>query len=103
MEGMKEDLKAQIEDLISTNKVMLFSKSYCPFCKATKKLLDSKKVEYVAYELDLEPQGAALHAQLKDISGHKTVPNVYINGKHIGGNDTMQELEQAGKLDELLK
>ena len=89
----EEYMQKKIDHLISTNKVMMFSKSYCPFCMMTKKLLKKKNVSLFALELDQDPEGDLMHSTLKKMSGHNTVPNVYINGKHIGGNDTLQELE----------
>ena len=91
-------LKAQIEADIAGNKVMVYSKSYCPFAKATKDLLKSKGIEFKVIELDEVSGGDALHAALKAYSGQNTVPNVYINGKHIGGNSDIQALNSAGKL-----
>ena len=65
---------------------MVFSKSYCPFAKATKDLFKSKGIDFKVIELDQVPNGDAIHQALKTYSGQNTVPNVYINGKHIGGN-----------------
>jgi len=48
-------------------------------------------------------EGELMHDQLKQMSGHQTVPTIYIGGKLIGGNDSLQALEKSGKLDELLK
>ena len=91
-------LKSSIEQDIAQNKVMVYSKSYCPFAKATKDLLKSKGIEFKAIELDQVSNGDALHAALKSFSGQNTVPNVYINGKHVGGNSDVQSLNSAGKL-----
>ena len=79
-------MKIKIEEMISKNKVMVFSKSYCPFSKMTKALLLRKKVKFHSYELDTESDGQLMHKILKEMSGYKTVPSIYINQKHIGGN-----------------
>lgn len=72
-------MKIKIENLISTNQVMVFSKSYCPFCKMTKALLQRKNVQFKAYEMDRETDGQFMHAILKKMTGHTTVPSIYIN------------------------
>ena len=68
-------------------KVVVYSKSYCPFCTKTKSLFDSLGVSYTAIELDEVDGGDAIQATLLDITGQRTVPNVWVGGKHLGGND----------------
>lgn len=87
---------------IDNNKVVVFSKSYCPFCMKTKDLLWDKDVEFTLHELDERDDGADIQAALLDMSGQKTVPNVFINGKHVGGNDAMQAAKKSGELDKML-
>merc|ERR1711982_284547 len=93
------DLYTKIQAMIDDNKVMVFSKSYCPFAKQTKDLFKAKSIDAKIYELDQEGDGADIQNKLKEMSGQSTVPNVYINGKHIGGNSDVQALEKAGNLD----
>ncbi|KAM0739574.1 hypothetical protein ACQRIT_004758 [Beauveria bassiana] len=88
------------QKLIDENPVMVFSKSYCPYCKSTKSLLSSANPKIV--ELDEEDDGSALQDALEKISGQRTVPNVYIAKKHIGGNSDIQSLSSSGKLKALL-
>lgn len=88
---------------ISSNKVVVFSKSACPFCKRTKALLESKGINYKLYELNEMENGSDIQAALLEISGQRTVPNVFINGEHLGGNDDTQAAAASGKLDEMLK
>lgn len=61
-------MEAKVQGLIDDNKVMVFSKDYCPFCTKAKSLLDSKGIEYEVVELDLIPDGKEMHAALKSIS-----------------------------------
>lgn len=82
---------------------VVFSKSYCPYCRSTKQLLSSLDAKFTVFEMDQEPDGADLQDALEDISGQRTVPNVYIKQKHIGGNSDVQSLSSSGKLKELLK
>mmetsp|Transcript_24958 Transcript_24958/g.30679 ORF Transcript_24958/g.30679 Transcript_24958/m.30679 type:complete len:151 (+) Transcript_24958:76-528(+) len=88
---------------IASAKVVIFSKPFCPFCKKTKKLLDSKSIEYKAIEITELDNGDEVQDALLEISGQRTVPNVFINGEHLGGNDDAQQAARSGKLDELLK
>ena len=88
---------------IDKNKVVIFSKSYCPHCTKTKDLFKNLKVDgTVIYELDDMKNGADIQAALLDMTGQRTVPNVFIKGKHVGGNDNVQAANKSGKLKELL-
>lgn len=84
-------------------KVVVFSKTYCPYCKATKQLFEKMGVDAEVIELDLMSNGDAMQAALTEFSGQRTVPNVFINGKHLGGNDATQAAKRSGKLEEMLK
>ncbi|ESU07487.1 hypothetical protein FGSG_02097 [Fusarium graminearum PH-1] len=93
----------KVQQLIDNNSVVVFSKSYCPYCKQTKKTLDDLNTEYELLELDEVADGSALQDALEKISGQRTVPNVYIKQQHIGGNSDLQSLNSGGKLKNLLK
>ncbi|CAN1182886.1 unnamed protein product, partial [Linum perenne] len=93
---------SKAKDLVSSNSVVVFSKSYCPYCTQVKKLLDQLKATYKAVELDKESDGSDIQAALAQWTGQRTVPNVFIGGKHIGGCDTVTGLHKEGKLVPLL-
>ncbi|GKU04457.1 glutaredoxin 3 [Fusarium langsethiae] len=93
----------KVQQLIDNNSVVVFSKSYCPYCKQTKKTLDDLNTDYELLELDEVSDGSALQDALEKISGQRTVPNVYIRQQHIGGNSDLQSLNSGGKLKNLLK
>ena len=97
-----QDLKASIQADIANEKIIVYSKSYCPYAGATKQLLNSNNVTYKLVELDQVANGTAIQDALKDISGQRTVPNVFIGGKHIGGNSDVQALNSQGKLGQTL-
>ncbi|CAI7620568.1 hypothetical protein PENPOL_c004G06939 [Penicillium polonicum] len=82
--------KTRAQSLINDNAVVVFSKSYCPYCDSSKKLLDGLNAKYTALELDQDEEGAAIQSALAEISGQRTVPNIFINKKHIGGNSDLQ-------------
>lgn len=90
--------------LISSDAVFVASKSYCPYCTRAKNLLSSLDVAHIKIvELDEVDDGADLQDALEEITGQRTVPNIFIGGKHIGGNSDLQALDASGKLKGLLK
>lgn len=94
--------KAKAQQIIDANPVVVFSKSYCPYCRATKTLLNEKlgSDKYFLMELDQVDDGAALQDALEDITNQRSVPNIFIGKKHIGGNSDLQA--KKGELDGLL-
>ena len=97
------DVAARVQELIQTNTIMVFSKSYCPFCRRVKELFEKElQVPYRAIELDQDSQGSAIMDYLKSLTGQKTVPNVFINGQHIGGCDSTYEAHRQGQIRPLL-
>ena len=88
---------------IDSNDVVVFSKSYCPYCTATKTLLKDMSIDFTLYELDQMDNGADIQAALLEMSGQRTVPNVFIKGQHLGGNDKTQAAAKSGKLQEMLQ
>ena len=97
------DATAQVQQKINDNAVVVFSKSYCPYCKATKSTLKGLATDFEVVELDQISEGSDLQDALEQINGQRTVPNIYINKKHIGGNSDLQSLHKDGKLSGLLK
>lgn len=93
--------KVKAQSIIDENGVVVFSKSYCPYCKASKSLLSELGAKYYTLELDQTDDGSDIQDALQEISGQRTVPNVYIAKKHIGGNSDLQGLK--GQLPALLK
>ena len=81
--------------------VLLYSKDYCPFCHRAKDLL--KKLNQNFEEIDLLAHPDK-HTEMVSMAGGKsTVPQIFINGQHIGGCDELYALHRAGKLEPLLK
>ena len=73
-----------IDETIAGSDVVVFSKSYCPFCAKTKALFESINVDANVIELDLRDDGADIQSDLKVKTGQSTVPNVFIKGIHLG-------------------
>jgi glutaredoxin len=86
--------------------VIIFSKSYCPYSKKAKHiLLDKYNIvpEPYVVELDQSPIGQQLQAFLHKSTGRRTVPNILLMGKSIGGGDDIEELDQTDSLIEKVK
>ena len=81
-------------------KVEIYTKFTCGFCYRAKKLLEMKKVSYQEHSVDLG--GAKKAEMIQRAGGRMTVPQIFINGRHVGGCDELMELVYQGKLDELL-
>lgn len=96
------ELKSAINDLIRLNKVMIFSKSYCPFCIRVKNLFSSINVEYKAVELDQLENGKEMQHTLSTITGRSTVPQVFVNETNVGGCDDTMAAFDCGNLLSLL-
>ncbi|GMY14873.1 glutaredoxin-like [Fagus crenata] len=90
------------KEIISSTPVVVFSKTYCGYCTRVKQLLTQVGATYKVIELDEESDGSDIHLAIAEWTGLKTVPNVFIGGKHIGGCDTVVEKYQAGQLAPLL-
>jgi len=105
----KEAVRARIDDLIKSNKVLMFSFTTCPFCIKAKEILDAKRmIPYTVIELDQDEQGKAIRAEMVDLIGRTSVPAIWIGQTFVGGcNDGplggIVALEESGELDTMLK
>ncbi|KAB2016439.1 hypothetical protein ERO13_D08G091300v2 [Gossypium hirsutum] len=93
---------AFVKKTISAHKIVIFSKSYCPYCRKAKSVFKELKEVPFVVELDERDDGWNIQDALSEIVGRRTVPQVFINGKHIGGSDDTVEAYQSGKLAKLL-
>jgi glutaredoxin 3 len=81
-------------------KVEIYTKAYCPYCSRAMRLLASKGVEPEEFDITLGgPKRAEMIARS---GGRTTVPQVYIDDRHIGGSDDLAALDNSGGLDPLL-
>ncbi|KAK5579492.1 hypothetical protein RB653_009175 [Dictyostelium firmibasis] len=93
----------KVQRLIKAHKLIIFSKTSCPYCVSVKELFKKLKVVPFVVELDKESDGPELQAAAGEISGVRTVPQVFINEKFIGGCDATTKLNSQGKLVPLLQ
>jgi glutaredoxin 3 len=96
------DVESLIQSEIDGNKVVVFSKTYCPYCTATKALFRDLGVEAKVVELDQRPDGSDIQAALLRMTGQRTVPSTFVGGQHLGGNDKAQAAARSGELQKKL-
>jgi len=80
-------------------KVVIYTTSYCPYCFGAKRLLREKQVEFEEIDVTEDPQR---RAEMERLSSRRTVPQIFINGRPIGGFDDARYLDSTGELDKLL-
>jgi glutaredoxin 3 len=81
-------------------KVMMYSTGMCPFCLMAERLMKSKGVaEIEKVRVDLEPER---REEMIERTGRRTVPQIYVGARHIGGYEDLAALDRAGGLDALL-
>ena len=81
-------------------KIEIYTKKTCPFCVRAKQLLDQKSVSYTEIKVDEDPK--ELEMMLLRSEGRRTVPQIFIHDRGIGGCDDLYALEKAHQLDDLL-
>ncbi len=80
--------------------ITMYATGMCPYCVQAERLLKAKGVQEITkIRVDLEPQ---LRQKMMQITGRRTVPQIYIGELHVGGYDDLVALERAGRLDALL-
>lgn len=81
-------------------KVEIYTKAFCPYCTRAKQLLTAKGADYEEYDITM---GGPKRAEMLERSpGRTTVPQIFIDGQHIGGSDDLAALDRKGGLDPLL-
>lgn len=80
--------------------VEIYSTAICPYCVAAKQFLDRKGLSYREVRIDTDPQQRT--AMLERSGGRRTVPQIFINGTHIGGFDDLVAADRSGRLEGLI-
>lgn len=80
-------------------KIEIYTTPFCGYCARAKGLLDSKGAAYDEMDVMMDDKK---RTEMRERAKRSTVPQIFINGQHIGGSDELAALEQAGKLDALL-
>jgi len=96
-----ESVVTYVDSLIKSKKVVVFSKSYCPYCTKAKKAIEKYPVisdQYVVIELENREDCSQIQAYMQTLTGGSSVPRVFINGVFIGGGDDTVRLDKSGEL-----
>jgi glutaredoxin 3 len=81
-------------------KIEIYTKDWCPYCTRAKRLLEGKGVAFEEHDISMGgPQRAEM---VQRANGRTTVPQVFIDGAHIGGSDDLAAMDSRGELDRLL-
>jgi glutaredoxin 3 len=80
-------------------KVEIYTTPFCGYCARAKSLLERKGAVYEEMDVMMDDKK---RSEMRQRARRSTVPQIFINGQHIGGSDELAALEQAGKLDSLL-
>jgi glutaredoxin 3 len=81
-------------------KIEIYTKAFCGYCARAKALLDRKGADY--RELDVTMDRTGFETMIERANGGRTVPQIFIDGRHVGGSDDLAALEAKGELDALL-
>ena len=84
-----------------SGKIEIYTTMFCPFCVRAKQLLDSKQVMYD--ETDVTARLSLRKTMTNRANGRTSVPQIFIDGQHVGGCDDLVALEKSGQLDRLLQ
>ncbi len=82
-------------------KIVIYTTNYCPYCVKAKDLLKRKGQAYEEVDVTTDEEGRL--ALMEKSGGRRTVPQIFIDDKHVGGCDDLHALEASGKLDKMLK
>ena len=81
-------------------RILVYSTPFCGYCAAAKRLLTAKGAQYTEIDVMMDPERR--QEMLAKSGGRRTVPQIFIDGRHIGGFDELNALDKAGGLDPLL-
>jgi glutaredoxin 3 len=86
--------------MAAAERILVYSTPFCGYCAAAKRLLNSKGAEFTEIDVMMDP--ARRDEMLEKSGGRRTVPQIFIDGRHIGGFDDLSALDSSGELDGLL-
>jgi len=85
---------------MADERVIVYSQPFCGYCSAAKRLLTAKGATFT--EIDVMLEAGRRNEMIERSGGRRTVPQIFIDGRHIGGYDDLSALDKAGELDRLL-
>ncbi|XP_064619776.1 uncharacterized protein LOC135483139 [Lineus longissimus] len=99
----KAEARTFVNAQIASKKVVVFSKTYCSYCKMAKQALKDVGADFLLLELDNRPDCEDVMDVLKEMTGGRTVPRVFIDGKFVGGGSEMKSMKASGELQKMVK
>lgn len=84
---------------MATPPITMYTTGWCPYCARARALLERKGAHWTEIDVEAEP---ARRAEMVERSGRRTVPQIFIGERHVGGSDDLHELDRTGELDALL-
>jgi glutaredoxin 3 len=81
-------------------RIVMYTQAFCGYCSAAKALLERKGVRFEELDVTVNP---GLRREMMERSGRRTVPQIFIGDRHVGGYDDMAAMDQSGELDTLLR
>ncbi|KAJ7056697.1 glutaredoxin [Mycena amicta] len=101
---MTSTVQDTVENAIASNKIVIFSKSWCSYSARAKALFQDNfpQEKALIFELDKRADGDAIQDYLESKTGQSTVPNVFVSQKQVGGNDKTQAAYKSGELARLV-
>lgn len=81
----------------------MYSKTWCPFCTEANSILQAGDLEFEVVELDKISNGDEIQNKVEEISGQRTVPNIFVAGNHIGGCSELKQKLERGQLQEMFE
>ncbi|VDN58702.1 unnamed protein product [Dracunculus medinensis] len=98
-----ENVRRKLESEIRNHKIVLYSKSYCPFSRVVKRILDGYQInDLKVIELDYQQDMSLMQDHLKEKTGIRTVPQLFIDSKFIGDQRTVKAMENDGTLENVM-
>ncbi|XP_058830410.1 uncharacterized protein LOC131689376 isoform X2 [Topomyia yanbarensis] len=91
-----------VKSAITQDKVVIFSKTYCPYCTMAKEPFKKLNQQFACYELDQRNDGDQIQSVLGELTGARSVPRVFINGEFVGGGTDIKKMYSDGRLEKLL-
>ncbi|KAI9269009.1 thioredoxin-like protein [Phascolomyces articulosus] len=101
----QQSLEAELESILRAHPLTVFSKTYCPYSRKAKEILNEYplRIPYYVVEVDLRPDALDVKRLLGEKTGRDTFPNVFVNGGSIGGATELGRFDRSGRLEEILK
>ncbi|CAG9797057.1 unnamed protein product [Chironomus riparius] len=92
-----------VKESIGKQRVVIFSKSYCPYCVMAKEQFKKINFEFLAIEIEDRPDCQEIQEVLNEMTGARSVPRVFVDGKFIGGGTDVKKLYENGQLAKMLQ